>query len=307
MLGGVALGLALSAGCNISKLTADTTAGMVLAGTTALDQESDIDFARESLPASLKTLETFLVSSPENPDLLLLLARGYNSYAFGFIEADLDREGEVSVRGEKLSRRAVLHYIRGRDYGFRLLNDPALEQAALKGDVKALKAALAGLKIGNGKKDRHRTAGLFWAAYGWISAINLGQADPAMIAGLGPAKLLIEKAYELDPNYNGGAPILVRAVLHAATPKALGGKPEVAKKFFDEAMAKHGETNLLVPFMYARFYASSVQDKKLYVALMAKVNDADIVALPPNMRLNNEIARDRARFWGPKVGDLILE
>ena len=85
-----------------------------------------------------------------------------------------------------------------------------------------------------------------------------------------------------------------------------GGKPELSKEFFERAMASHGDSNLLVPFLYARFYCPQVQDRELFDSLMAKIAAADLT-VHPEMRLTNEIARDRARFWAAHVDEIILE
>lgn len=287
-------------GCNIKKLTANTTAKNLEYGSVAMDREADLEFARYAFPASLKTIETFLVSSPENRSLLLLLARGYNAYAFGFVEADLEHaqlDGpEEAV--ESLSRRAKIHYLRGREYGFRWLGRPALEEAARKGDLEALDAELARLE----KED---APGLFWTVYGWASAVNLAKDDPEMMAGLPVIERLMNRVLELDPDYNAGAPYALVGVYHASKPPALGGDPKMAKDYFDQGMAAHGESNLLLPYLYARFYAPMVQDRALFDTMIGKVADADVTA-HPELRLTNEIARDRARFWATHVDEIIL-
>jgi hypothetical protein len=293
--------LLLTSGCNIEKLTADATSKAVLQGSSALDRESDVQFAREAFPASLKTLETFLVSSPENRNFLLLLARGYNSYAFGFLESDLDR---AQVDGNEddvlaIERRAKIFYLRGSEYGFRLLRMPEVERAAKGNDLDKLDAALAKVT----KKEQ--VPGLFWAAYGWGSAINLAKDDADMLSGLPAVLKMMRRAYDIDRDYNDGAPMLFIAVYHASLSKALGGKPEEAKKFFDEAMQRQGDRSLFVPFLYARFYCWQVQNRPLFDELITKVVDSDVTTYPPELRLTNELARDRARFWRKHVEDLI--
>ncbi|MCA9707970.1 MAG: hypothetical protein KDK70_19110 [Myxococcales bacterium] len=287
------------AGCNVKKFTADTTAKNLEYGSVAMDREADLEFARYAFPASLKTIETFLVSSPENRSLLLLLARGYNAYAFGIVEADLERaqlDGpEESV--QQLSRRAMIHYLRGREYGFRWLGRPALQEAAQKGDLEAVDAQLAKLKAAD-------APGLFWAVYGWASAVNLAKDDPEMMSGLPVIERMMNRAFELDPDYNAGAPYALLGVYHASKPPALGGEPKTAKGYFDRGLKAHGE-NLLLPYLYARFYAPMVQDRKLFDAMIAKVAQADVTA-HPDLRLTNEIARDRARFWAAHVDEIIL-
>jgi len=286
--------------CNLNKLTANATSGMLLYGSIALDRESDLEFARGAFPASLKTVETFLISSPKNEALLLLLARGYNSYAFAVIEADLER---ASLRGtseeiDELTRRAKIHYMRGREYGFSLLARPALRKAAEADDMKALDAELA-------KVDKKNVAGLFWATYGWLSTINLAKNDAGALRGLAAVEHMLARVIVLDPDYNAGSPLVMHAVYLASRPEVFGGKPAEAKKAFDRVMNSWGTRNLLVPYLYARFYCPQVQDAKLFEELMHRVLAADVTA-EPDLRLNNEVARARARFWKTNAHRLIL-
>ncbi len=292
--------LAGGAGCNIKKLTANTTSKSLSFGSVAMDREADLEFARYAFPASLKTLETFLVSSPENEELLLLLAKGYNAYAFGIIEGDLEhaRIDGPEEQVETLTRRAKIHYLRARTYGFRWLSRETLEQAAYAGDLDALDAELATLKP-------EHVPGLFWVVYGWASTVNLSKDDPEMMAGLPVIEKLMNRVYELDPDFNAGSPYALLGVYHSNKPPALGGEPEVSKRYFEEGLAAH-EENLLLPFLYARFYAPMVQDKALFDAMIARVAQADVTA-HPDLRLTNEIARDRARFWAAHVDEIILE
>ncbi|MEM6993469.1 MAG: TRAP transporter TatT component family protein [Myxococcota bacterium] len=298
----MALGGSLAtSGCNLNRITANSTSGMLAYGSIAMDREADVEFARYAFPASLKTLETFLVNSPENENLLLLLARGYSSYAFAILEHDLDVAHHTGPDElvDSLERRAKIHYLRGREYGFRLLNRPALEEAARNDDYETLDKELAALS----EKD---APGLFWAAYGWSSAINLAKDDASMLTALGTIERLMARMVELDEDYNGGAPLLFHGVYHSAKPAMFGGKPELSKEFFDRAMASHGDSNLLVPFLYARFYCPQVQDRALFDELMGKISAADLTA-HPNMRLNNEVARQRAMYWTKHVDEIILE
>ena len=126
-----------------------------------------------------------------------------------------------------------------------------------------------------------------------------------MLSGLPAVLKMMERAYELDRDYNGGAPILFFAVYNSSLSAALGGKPDEAKRYFEEALQRHGDSNLLVRFLYARFYCWQVQNRQLFDQLIAEVADSDVTTYPAQMRLTNEIARDRARFWRKHVEDLI--
>jgi hypothetical protein len=289
-------------GCNLQRLTVQQTAEVLSAGVPALERESDPQFAREALPASLKTLETFLLSDPGNEKLLELLAKGFFSYAFGFLEWDIE-QGQYGLIEEaeltELNRRAVIHYLRARDYGFLCLDKPKLEEAARGLDEEALDAELKKLK----KKD---VPGLFWAGYGWGAAINLSQNDADMVAALSVVEKMMNRVVELDQDYFYGGVHLFFGVLYASRPVMFGGDPEKAKEHFDIALERHGEYNMMAHYLMARYYAPTQQDRELFVSTMTKVANANVEG-HPNARLNNEIARERARWWLDHVDELIYE
>jgi hypothetical protein len=299
----VALGvsLVLLTGCSLSQLATDQTASLLATGSVALDRESDLVFARDAMPGSLKTIETFLINSPNNKDLLFLLTKGFNAYALLFLEADLERARLEGTDDEvdELNRRAVLHYLRARTYGFVLLNYVELEEAALSGNLQGLDAALAGLQ----KED---APALFWTTQAWASAINLSQDDPDMVGALPVVEKMMLRVMELDPNYLAGSPYIFMGSYYASRPRMFGGDPEKAQKYFQTALERHGEVNLLVPYMCGRLYAVQVQDRALFKKMMAKVLEAEVVE-HPDFRLQNEAARARARFWVEHVDDLFFE
>ena len=297
----VGASLLMLTACNMNRLTANMTAGPIRAGSIALDREADLDFAATAIPASLKTVETFLVNAPDNRDLLFLCARGYNSYAFGFLERELEkaRIDGTNEDIERLTRRAVLHYLRGREYAFMLLDRPELERAARAGDVKAVERELASVGVED-------VPGLFWAAYGWASAINLSQSDPDMVGSLQVVEAMMQRVVTIAPDYEAGSPLLFQGVYYASKPAMAGGDPVKAKEYFDRAMKSHGARNLLVPYMYARYYGTQVQDGQLFASMMRKVLEGDVVQYP-DLRLQNEIARDLGAFWSANADELILE
>lgn len=292
----------LLTGCNLQKFTVNTTADVLYTGAPALERESDVQFARESLPASLKTVESFLLSSPKNKKLLETLGKGYFSYAFGFVEWDLER-GQYELMKEEqlqtLNRRAVLHYLRARDYGFQYLHNEKLEKAAKSNDLAALETELKKVK------PKH-VAGLFWAGYGWGAAINLSQDDPDMVAKLGVVEKIMERVTELDDDYFYAGVHAFYGVYYASRPAMAGGDPVKALEHFDKALERHGKYNMMLHYLKARFYAPAVQDRALFVEEMELVANAQIEG-HPNVRLNNEIARERAIWWLGHVDELIYE
>ena len=299
----VAISLTVLTGCNLQRITVNQTADILYTGAPALEREADVQFARESIPASLKTVETFLLSSPKNEKLLEIAAKGYFSYAFGFIEWDLER-GQYELMEDddlaELNRRSVLFYLRARDYGFQLAGDPELEKAAKAGDLKTLDERLNKVKAKN-------VAGLFWAGYGWGGAINLSQDDPDMVAKLGVVEKIMQRVTELDDDYFYAGVHGFWAVYYASRPDIAGGDPAKALEHFDTAIERHGEYNMMLHYLKARFYAPTQQDRAMFVELMERVATAPDMTDHPNLRLNNEIARQRAIWWLDHVDELIFE
>jgi hypothetical protein len=288
-------------GCSLQTITVNQTADVLWEGRTALEGEEDPEFAREALPASLKTVETFLASSPENEKLLRILAKGYFSYAFAFLEGDLiqKRAGVTTEEElESLQRRAVIHYMKSHRYGLRLLDNPEFQDAIDDLDLERVQKHLD-------EMDEDDVPGLFWTAYGWGSAANLNQGDTDMIAALPLVEAIMARTIELDKDFFYSGAHLFFGVYYGSRPPMFGGNPELAKEHFDKAMKQDGDKNLLIPTLYARFYATApgVQDRELFERLLNEVIERDVESYP-KVRLNNEIAKDRAAFYLEQADDL---
>ncbi|MFP4597430.1 MAG: TRAP transporter TatT component family protein [Persicimonas sp.] len=304
----VALGVALAgalvvtaSGCSLQRLTVNQTADVLWDGRAAMESEPDPQFAREALPGSLKTLETFLESAPENERLLRLLARGYFAYAFAFLEGDLMRaelSGATSGELEDIESRTVTHYMKSHRYGLRLLGDDEFADAMRGLDTERVEKLLA-------EMDDDDVPGLFWSAYGLGSAANLSQDDSDMIAALPIVEATMRRVLELDETFYYSGTHLFFGVYYGSRPPMFGGDPKRAREHFERAMEQHGDKNLLIPALYARFYATAagVQDRELFEQLLNGVLEADPERYP-ELRLNNEIARRRAQFWLDRADEL---
>lgn len=286
-------------GCNLQTFTVRQTAAVFAEGKVAIDRESDPQLAREALPANIKTLESLLVSAPDNERLLRLLTESYYSYAFGFLEMDLMRakvEGGDQEEIEQLTERTVDFYIRARDYGFRLLDRPAFREAATKPNLEKVQSILD-------ETTPEDVPGLFWTAFGWGGAINLAQQDPDMAAALPVVEAIMKRVVELNARYYNSGPHIFLGVSFASKPKLAGGDPQTAKSHFEAAMKQHGDRNLMIPFLYGRYYAVQTQNRELFDSMMQKVLQADLSQYP-KLRLNNELARRRAAFWQEHADEL---
>jgi len=287
--------IASLSGCNIQKLTVNTTSKVLVKAQPSIKQEPDYDMAARAIPASLKTVEGFHMVDPENKRLVKILAEGYCQYATGFIEdeweiAQLDKRFDEA---EYQSQRATKAFIRCMGYGLEMLG----------GDWKK---ALTGNNADFIKKvsgaDKDDRDGLLWVGVGLAGAINQNKDDIQLVAHLAKARAIFERIAQLDEGDNDRDPTL-RALPHialasmaVALSKAMGGDPVLGQKHFQRAMEITQNKFLLAKVFYARRYAVAVQDKALFEKALVEVLQTD-PAIWPEQRLANEIAHRRARRY----------
>jgi tetratricopeptide (TPR) repeat protein len=296
LLAGVA---ALLSGCDLKAFTVSTTAPVLKVASDHFAEESDVQLARDAAPANLKTVEGFLYSKPDSRDLLHVLAQGFIEYAFGFLEDDLEAlpdDAKHAAERDKLAARATGLYDRAEDYALRYLATADKHFPEMfKKDVASADAAAK--KIG-----RDEAPGLLFAGLALASGINLNRNDLARVVELPKAISLIKRAHELDPKfYNAGAAMTL-GVIYCSQGKAIGGDPELGKKFFDEAIATTEGKFLMTKVMKARFFAVITQDRPLFDSLLKEVLAApnDIY---PQQRLANMLAKRRAERYLARAED----
>jgi hypothetical protein len=298
LLGAAALVLV---GCDLKKLAVDQTADVLKVGAHVFDEERDPELARAAIPASLKTMESFLAANDEQPILLELLASGYTNYAFGFIEDEAEvadaRDSEAAAR---LRERALDYYLRARAYGLRLieLDHPELADTLLRGQAPS-SAQLDDL-------DEDDLPALFWTSNAWAAAINAGKHRPELVGELPIVKLLVERAAAIDPTYFHAGPLMTLGAIGAALPKGLGGKPDAAKTYFDRATQTTGGRFFMIPVLYARTVLTQLGDRAAFQKTLESVvaGNPDI---DPTAALANRLAQKRARRYLAAIDDFFVE
>jgi len=273
----------------MTAFTANQTAGVLKAALPALSQESDLQLAREAAPGNLKTVEGFLLASPENETFIALLAQGYCEYSFGFLETDVlaARLAHKTDVEEAVGARATNLYLRCMNYGLKLLGggwDKALygEQRAFEERVK--------------KADKDQVPGMFWTALGLASAINLNRDDIELVAYLPKARVMFERVAVLDPTfYNGGAH-MVLGMLYASQSKSVGGDPDRGKKEFDTVIQMTGGKFLIPKVLMAASYGTVTHNQEFFHKTLVQVLETS-PAVFPDQRLANEIAHVWAKQY----------
>jgi tetratricopeptide (TPR) repeat protein len=285
------LAFLLGPACSIKNITINTTASLMKEGGRAMEKESDLDVARAAAPGQIKSVEGILESAPTHRVLLEISARACLEYAFGFLEDDVESLTAAKDAGARQaqSARATQMYDRGFAYALRLLETyDAGIRAALERGGTAWETAV-------GKLPADAVPGLTFGGMALASAIGLNRSDPARLADLPKAKVLLERSRALDPRFNHGGASMTLGIIHAQL-----GDRDASRRYFVEAIDAAGEGYLLPRVAMAKFLLTQPKDRKERQALLEAVLSGARDASPEN-RLANEVARRRAaRYLEPR-------
>jgi len=256
--------LALGA-CSIMRLPKDLGYGVL--------NYDDIEVVRDGLPTYLLLIDGALITYPKNRNLLLTAASLNSAYSGVFV-ADEERKLKMTEKAFEFSLRAICLY---EEQACQITSMPFKDFEALI------------LSFDKEKDLRY----LYSVASIWTGYIQLTVDDYNSIAQLARVEIIMKRIVELDESYESGMALVYLGALNSTVPTSLGGKPEVAKKYFEDAIAVSEGKNLIAKVIYAEKYARLVFDEALHNRLLNEV-----LASPSEMQgltLQNEYAKQEAK------------
>ena len=274
--------LILLTGCVTPRFIANNMTDSVRDIKSAFFAENSPQHAMAAGPGLLMQLDGFLVSAPDNGELLLLAAEMNCSYAMTFLDTR-DRQWAAS------------QYAKGRGYAIRNVK---LEYTELGDALEAADEAEVVRQLE--EVDKEHLPDVFWTALCWGGYIN-ARMDAETAADLPIVESLIAWTVAHDPEYYHGAGHLFYGMLFSSRSKLLGGDLEKGREHFEKAIEITSGNFLLPKVMFARTYAVNKQDAELYVKLLNEVVDADVDL--PELRIANRVAVADARELLERVGD----
>ena len=294
----VLLAVVLSAGCSIRSMAVNALAETLAEGAAVYASDDDPELVREALPFNLKTIETLLESSPDHADLLLSACSTFTLYAAGFIQVD----AEVAewddfdyARSEVLKTRARNMHVRARDYCLRRVevDHPGLAARL----VRQPDDAVSEFGI-----DDVET--LYWLGASWGSAIVLGLDQLALSADVPIVRTLLERALELDEDYDRGA--LHSALISVESVEFLGGSVERARAHFERTVELTDGLDASPYVTLATGVSLPAQNRDEFESLLESA-----LAVDPDedvsIRLLNLVSQRRARLMLDHVDELFDE
>lgn len=239
-----------------------------------LQQQTDIDLVCEGAPAYLLMIDSLLVSSPKNRELLLAGVQSYSAYVSALEEC-----------GGGDEERIVPIVAKAKLYGQRLLG----QYLPLKGGQinDNFDRQLAKLDKGDLPK-------VFWGTFGWMTWVRAQQGSPEAIADVVFIEKIMARLLEIDESYQGGSIHLFFGALHAAKPKMFGGRPDLSKMHYEKALQLSRHRFLLTQTTYAETLGRATLDQELHDRLLNEVINFPLDSAP-EFGLSNQIAVNRAK------------
>lgn len=245
--GALLVALAFAAtGCAITRVPDNLPYGL-------LDND-DPELVAAALPAYMITVDGLLVTWPKDPELLRSAASLYGAYAT-LVPATPERAAKFSTRALEYALKAACGE---RDDACNLRAASYPEFEAVVKDT--------------GKRDLPM---LFALGSAWAGYLQANSSDMDAVAELPRVQALFERVIAIDAKYEKGMPQLYLGVMNSLLPPSLGGKPEVASRYYEESILLSGGHNLYAKMLYARQYARLLYDRDLHDRLLNEVIAAD--------------------------------
>jgi predicted anti-sigma-YlaC factor YlaD len=293
-----ALAAVLVTSCSVRRFAVNQIGDALASGGTTFASDEDLKLVRDALPFSLKLIESLLAESPRHDGLLLAATSGFTQYAYAFVEQDADRIEEKDLAAADAMRvRARRLYLRARNYGLRglELRHAGLEAALRKNAKEAVRVARpADVPL------------LFWTAASWGAAIALSKDNPDMIADQLLVEALIDRAVELDEDFERGS-LHTFLISYEMARQGVSGDPAArARKHLDRAV-ELSQGRLAGPLVaFAEAVCVRKQERAEFEALLKRALAVDADAAPEH-RLANRVAQERARWLLDRIDDLFAQ
>ena len=289
--------LVLLGGCSIKKMAINKLGDALSGSGTSFATDDDPELVKAAVPFSLKLIESLLAESPQHKGMLLAACSGFTQYSFAFVNQDADELEDTDIAAAtKMRVRAKRLYLRARGYGLRGLEvkHPGFEQALRKNPKSTVKSATAS-----------DVPLLYWTAAAWGSAISVSKDDPALVSDQIIVESLIDRALELDEDFDQGA-IHGFLIAYEMSRQGVTGDPALrAKKHFDRAM-EISRGKLASPLVsFAESVSVQNQNRAEFQSLLNQALAIHPDAVPES-RLQNLVAQRRARWLLGRVDDLII-
>jgi len=276
--------------CSLSKLAMNAAAN-ALTGSGSSDVftgDSDPQLVGDALPFAIKMYEALLSANPDHQGLINTTGSLFVMYANVFVQGPAERlprsmfaqKQAATVRAKKLYLRGFTMLYNGLD-----LKYPGFSSAYPQ---EKLKDYLA-------KTKKDDVPALYWSAAAGLSAYSLNPFDMELGVRIPEFFALVERAYELNPDFNSGALDEFLLIFHASIPDVMGGDKSKIETYFQRAVEKSKGLTAGPYVTYAQTVSIPSQNYDKFKEMLEKALSIDPDKDPSN-RLVNILAQQKARY-----------
>ena len=287
--------------CSLNRIALRMSADAMSAvgPSTVFTGDDDPQLVGDSLPLLIKMYETLQEQLPDHEGLNLQTGSLTIMYANAFVQTPAEvLPPDQGERKRQQLERAKKLYLRGEKF---LMHELELK---FPGIQSALAADSAGPLLAKAKKAD--VPFLYWESVAILAAFSLSPLDIGLSVRVKEAKVLMARAYTLDPNFGGGSLDELYISFYGALPASLGGDRALAKKHFEEALKKGKGKNCGPYVAYATAVSIPNQDYPEFKTLIDAALAINVEDSPPN-RLVNILAQRKAAWLLAHREDLFLD
>jgi predicted anti-sigma-YlaC factor YlaD len=273
--------------------------------------DDDPELVGDAIPFAIKMYESLLAGNPKHEGLIVTTGSLYIMYANAFVQGPAEMLPSSSFAERDVGKqRAARFYVRGSDILYKGLEQkfPGFTETFFPGrDDFTLETDEAGQRAEKllAEKRRQYLAKLkktdapliYWTAAATLSAFSLNPLTSVELGLRIPVLItLAERAYQLDPNFNGGAFDDFFLLVYGSLPDYIGGDKVKAEKHYKLALDKSGGLAAGTYVSYAQAIAQPAQDYETWKTCLETALAINVDDYPPK-RLENILAQRKARYF----------
>jgi hypothetical protein len=259
------------------------------------------EFIGKYIPGILEKNEKKLEKTPDDMALILETGSLYVMYANAFVQGPAEMlSAEDFERRETALEEAKADYTRGVE----ILNAGLARKFDGYADAYALNdaEAMTGVIADAAPED---AAYFYWTAAGALSAYSLDPFNLDLGMKIPVFKVMVDKAYELDEDFNAGAIDDFYVLFYSSVPEGIGGDKSKVDAHYRLAIEKSKGLQAGPYVSYAQSVAIPNQDHE---AFLDNINKA--LAIDPNAdkdnRLVNTINQRKAQYLFDNAENLFI-
>lgn len=249
--------------CSIGNLPTNLSRSMM--------NQEDPELVRTAAPAYLLMLDALVATYPDDETFLIPAAKLYGAYA-GVFSNDEAQTQRMANRAKEYALRALCE------------NEEDL--------CESLDLRVDDILVELDDLDEDELTLVYTYASSWASWIQANSSDWDAVAQLPKVKTLFKWVLSYDADYDNGTAQVYMGVLESQLPPSLGGRPDLAKMHFENAIRASDNKHLMAKVLYAQQYARLLFEQELHDRLLNEVIQADPKA--EGLTLINQLAKQQA-------------